>query len=60
MHAKLRVHKTVTVGANLHCLIYNLLIAIVFPYIFRYQSVEDILNTKSLVALTEYQQWAED
>ena len=30
MHAKLRVHKTVTVGANLHRLIYNLLIAIVF------------------------------
>ena len=33
VHAKLHVHKTVTVGANLH-LIYNLLIAIVFPYIF--------------------------
>ena len=31
VHAKLRVHKTVTMDANLHCLIYNLLIAIVFP-----------------------------
>ena len=30
VHAKLRVHKIVTVGANLHGLIYNLLIAIVF------------------------------
>ena len=30
MHAKLRLHKTVTVGANLRRLIYNLLIAIIF------------------------------
>ena len=34
MHTKLRVHKTVTVGANLHCLIYNVLIDIVFPVYF--------------------------
>ena len=58
MHAKLRVHKTVTVGANLHRLIYNLLIAIVFPYTFCNQSisVEDMLNKMDLVALTGYQQ----
>ena len=31
MHAELHVHKTVMVGANFHCLIYNLLIAIIFP-----------------------------
>ena len=37
MHAKLRVDKAVTVGGNLHDLIYNLLIAIVFPHIFCYQ-----------------------
>ena len=30
VHAKLHVHKTVMVGADLHRLIYNLLIAIVF------------------------------
>ena len=30
VHAELHVHKTVMVGANLHHLIYNLLIAIVF------------------------------
>ena len=29
-----RVHKTVMVGTNLHCLIYNSLIAIVFPTYF--------------------------
>ena len=34
VHVKLRVHKAVTVGANLHCLIYNLLIYIVFPIQF--------------------------
>ena len=58
MHAKLRVHKTVTVGANLHRLIYNLLIAIVFSYTFCYQSIsaEDMLNKMDLVALTGYQQ----
>ena len=32
--AKLGVHITVTVGANLHRLIYNLVIAIVFPTYF--------------------------
>ena len=30
MHAKLHVHKTVTAGVNLQCLIYNLLIVIIF------------------------------
>ena len=30
VHTKLCVDETVTVGANWHCLIYNLLIAIVF------------------------------
>ena len=30
MHAKLRVYKTITVGANLHCLISNVLIDKVF------------------------------
>ena len=34
MHAKLRVDKTLTVGANLHRLIYSLLIDIVFPTYF--------------------------
>ena len=34
MHAKLHIHKTVTVGANLYPLIYNLLIGIVFPICF--------------------------
>ena len=53
VQAKLRVHKTVTVGANLHSLTYNLLIAIVF---YLHILLEDMLNTKSLVALTEYQQ----
>ena len=28
---KIQVDKTVTVGANLHCLIYNVLTDIVFP-----------------------------
>ena len=51
VHTKLHVHKTVTVGVNLHHLIYNLLIAIVF-------SVHILLsvNSKGLVNLTEYQQ----
>ena len=53
MHAELRVHKTVTVGANLHRLIYNLLIAIVFSL---HILLKDKLNTKGLVVLTEYQQ----
>ena len=34
VHVKLRVHKRVTVGANLYRLIYNLLIGIVFPIYF--------------------------
>ena len=53
MHAELRVHKTVTVGANLHHLIYNLLMHIVFSL---HILLEDMLNTKRLVGLTEYQQ----
>ena len=66
MHVKLLVHKTVTVGANLCCLIYNVLIDIVFPIHLlllnskKYQMlkilVEDILNTKGLVTLTQHQQ----
>ena len=53
VHAELWVHKTVTVGANLHCLIYNLLIAIIFSL---HILLKDMLNTKGLVILTEYQQ----
>ena len=53
VHAELRVHKTMTVGANLHCFIYNLLIAIVCSL---HILLEDMLNTKGLVVLTEYQQ----
>ena len=51
-----------TVDANLHCLIYNLLITIVrfslhiLLSVNSKISVEDLLNTKGLVALTEYQQ----
>ena len=53
MHAELRVHKTETVGANLHRLIYNELITIVFSV---HILLDDMLNTKGLVVLTEYQQ----
>ena len=60
MHAKLRVHETVAVGANLHRLIYNLLIVVFSVHILLSVkskiSVEDILNSKGLIALTEYQQ----
>ena len=49
MHAKLCVCKIVTVWANLHGLIYNVLIDIVLPVFFW-------LNISGLVALTEYQQ----
>ena len=34
VQAKLCVHETMTLGANLHCLIYNLLIAIISPTYF--------------------------
>ena len=34
LHAKLHVYKTVTVWANLHCLIYNVLIDIILPVCF--------------------------
>ena len=50
------------VGPNLHCLIYNLLIAIVFSLHIlllvnsKKIPVEDMHNTKGLNALTEYQQ----
>ena len=37
VHAKLSVDRIVTVGPNLHHLIYNFLITIVFPHIFGYQ-----------------------
>ena len=49
---KLRVHKTVTVGANLRRLIYNLLIVIDFslhillPVDSKKMTVEDMINTK--------------
>ena len=61
MHIKLRVHKTVTVGARLHHSIYNLLIAIVSSLHIlllsnsKKTSVKDMLITKGLVALTDYQ-----
>ena len=51
MHTKLLLHKTVTMGNNLHCLIQNLLIAIVFSL-----HVLLSVNTKGLVVLTEHQQ----
>ena len=47
------MHKTVTVGANLHRLTYNLLIAIVFSL---HTLLEDMINIKGLVTLTEFQQ----
>ena len=55
VYAKSCVHIMVTVDTNLHHLIYNLLIAIVFS-LHILLSVKDVLNTKSLVTLTEYQQ----
>ena len=42
-----------TVGANLHSLIYNLLIVIVLS---TYILLKDMLNTEGLVVLTEYHQ----
>ena len=59
MHAKLSVDETVAMGANLHCLIYNLLIVFSLHILLSVNSkisAEDMLNTKGLVALTEYQQ----
>ena len=47
----LPVHHTVTVGANFHHLIYNVLTDIVFPV-----SDKDMLNKKGSVALPKYQQ----
>ena len=56
-----RVRETVAVDANLPRLIYNLLIFIVFSLHILLSvnskiSVENMLNTKGLVALNEYQQ----
>ena len=45
------------VGANSHHLNYNLLTAIVFSL---HILLEDMLNTKCLLNLTEYQKVAED
>ena len=42
MHVKLHVHKTVTVGANLYHLIYNLLMGIVFPVYFAQLALKNI------------------
>ena len=61
MHAKLSVDKLVMMGPNLHHVIYNLVITIVFsphiwPSVNSKISVEDMLNTKGLVPLTEYHQ----
>ena len=41
MHAKLRVHKTVTVGASLHRLIYDVLTDIVFPIFCHYLTLKN-------------------
>ena len=40
MHSKIHVHQTVKVGANVHCLIYDLLVAIIF-------SLRILLSVKS-------------
>ena len=61
MHANLRHYEAVTVGANSHCLTYNLLIEIVFLIYFAISKLYkmsdgDMLKTKGLVALTEHQQ----
>ena len=60
MHAKLPGHKAVTVGSNLHCLTYDVLIHIVFLFsLFSLPSVnsikyhKDMFKTEGLVALTE-------
>ena len=62
VNVKLLVHKTVTVGANLQSLIYNVLIDIVFPILLllvnskKIPDEDDMLNTKGLVTLTQHQQ----
>ena len=65
VHAKLHVHKTVMVDANLHHLqfanCHRFIVSSFVTHIFCFQltlkiSVEDMLNTKGLVTLTEYQQ----
>lgn len=65
MDMKLCVHKAVSLDAKLYCLIYDVQIDIAFIditlYILpsvnskKYQS-EDMLNTKGLSSLIEYQQ----
>ena len=53
MHAKLSVHETGAMGANLHRLIYNLLIVFSLHILLSVNSkisAEDMLNTKGLVA----------
>ena len=54
------MHKAVTVGANLHCLIYNVLTDIVSLYILPISSLykisdKSMLETRGLVALNETQ-----
>ena len=61
VHAKLCVHKTVTVGTSLHHLIYNLLIDMVFLIFCHYLTLKNTRRGYAqdkgcLVALTEYQQ----
>ena len=60
VHAKLCVHKTVTMGASLHRLIYDVLTDIVFPVFCHHLTLKKILvkhmlTTKDLGALTEHQ-----
>ena len=42
MHAKLRAHKAVSLGASLHRLIYNVLTDIVFPIACHYLTLKNI------------------
>ena len=44
VHAELRVHKTVMVGANLHCLNQYFLIAIIFLHIMSTGNSNEILT----------------
>ena len=52
---QVRVHKVVTVGANLHSFIYNMLIDMSCNHLTLKISDEDMLNTRGLVPLTEHQ-----
>ena len=42
MHTKLRVHGKITMGTNLHRLIYNVLIDIVFPIFWHQLTLKNI------------------